>query len=355
MKAVVLQAPGQVDLLDMPIPAIRSDQMLIRTGAATVCTSDLNDIRSNPFGIALPVVIGHEGAGTVAQAGQDVRGFQVGDRVATHPVHPCGACQACHDGASHLCLEMEHFGINLPGTMAEYYLVRQDRARLIPASVDFALATLAEPVSVCLEALAQARLAPGQRLLVVGDGPFGVLIARLAKQIDLSARVIAGFSDFRLSYARGAAVVNTAQSPDPVRAMLAACDGAGYDDAGYDDAGYDDAGYDAVIIAAGSPRAFADGLKCLKPKGRLVVFASIHGETPVDLFEVQFKELEIIGSCNDQERFDEAVSTLSDPDLALSELVTHRLPLEAFAQGLHLAEFGLDEALKVSLVFPEPP
>ena len=175
MKAVYLKAIGQVELVDIPVPVIQEDQLLIKTGAATICTSDLNDIRSNPFGIALPVVIGHEGAGMVAKVGKTVRGFQVGDRVTTHPVHPCGTCQACRDGMKHLCLNMDHFGINLQGTMAEYYVVRQDRARHIPDMVDFPLASLAEPVSVCLEALAQAKLSPGNSLLIIGDGPFGVL------------------------------------------------------------------------------------------------------------------------------------------------------------------------------------
>src|SRR5690606_9956854 len=104
----------------------------VRTAAATICTSDLQDIAHNPFGAALPLTMGHEGAGTVVAAGESVTGFAPGDRVATHPVHPCGQCDACHGGAAHLCRNMGHFGLNMPGTFAEYYLVRQDRARRLP-------------------------------------------------------------------------------------------------------------------------------------------------------------------------------------------------------------------------------
>jgi len=337
MKAISLMAIGQVDMIDIPIPAIKQDQLLIKTGAATICTSDLNDIRSNPFGIELPVVIGHEGAGTVVEVGKAVHGFKVGDRVATHPVHPCGTCQACQDGMRHLCLNMGHFGINLQGTMAEYYVVRQDRARVVPDSVDFPLASLAEPVSVCLEALSQAKLQPGQLLLIIGDGPFGVLIARLAETINLSKTVIVGRHDFRLSFAGASTIrLNSKALADPIAEIKKLAGGAGFD---------------AAILAIDSVQAFGQCFQCLKPKGRLVVFSAISGETPVDLFSLHIKELEILGACNDQERLDEAVRMLSNPALGISDLITHRMPFADFKQALNLAETGREKAMKVSLVF----
>ena len=231
---------------------------------------------------------------------------------------------------------MGHFGLNMSGTFAEYYLVREDRARRIKNEVDFPTASLAEPTSVCLEALAQARLAPGDNLLIIGDGPFGQIIARLADALPLSKVVMAGWDSFRLSFARQAFPLNTKGVPDPVAMMKAAVGGDGYP---------------AVILAVGSPQAFADGLKCLKPKGRLVVFSALPGQTPVDLFYVHTKELEIIGSCNDQDRLDEAVRMLSDPSLALSELITHRFTLADYRQAFELAEIGKGEAMKVSFVF----
>lgn len=336
MKAVSLKTIGQVELIELPVPAIQEDQLLIKTGAATICTSDLNDIRSNPFGIALPVVIGHEAAGTVVEVGKAVKGFKVGDRVTTHPVHPCGTCQACRDGMNHLCLEMGHFGINLQGTMAEYYVVRQDRARRIPDTMDFPLASLAEPVSVCLEALAQARLKPGNSLLIIGDGPFGVLIARLAKTFNLSKVVIVGRHDFRMSFAGSAIKMDSKEMTDPIRDLKNVVGGAGYD---------------AAILGVGTAQAFTECFQCLKPKGRLVVFSAIPGETPVDLFSLHVKELEILGACNDQGRLDEAVRMLSNPVLGISDLITHRFPLTEFQQALHLAETGRDTAMKVSFVF----
>lgn len=336
MKALALQRIGQVELIDAPIPEIAPDQLLIKTGAATICTSDIADIRSNPFGISLPVTIGHEAAGTVAAIGVAVIRFLPGDRVATSPVQPCGKCQACRDGVSHLCLEMGHFGINLPGSMAEYYIVRQDRALRIPDGVDFALASLAEPVSVCLEALAQARLRPGSSLVIIGDGPFGVLISRLAEAMHLSKIVLVGRLDFRLSFAGGAIRLNNEGHPDPVRAILDLNAGDGYD---------------AAILAVSSAEAFSECLQSIKPKGRVVVFSALPGQTPVDLFTLHLKEFEIVGACNEQDRFAEAVAMIGNPALGIASLITHRFSLEEYQQAFHLAEFGRDQAMKVTFLF----
>ena len=353
MKALQLQAIGQVALVDVGQPAVGENDLLIKTGAATICTSDLHDIRANPFGIALPVVLGHEGAGVVAATGAHVRGFQAGDRVATHPVHPCGTCVHCRAGMAHLCRDMGHLGINMQGTFAEYYVVRADRARHIPQDVPFTVGALAEPVCVCLEALAQANLPPGGRLLVIGDGPFGVLIARLAQGLlvqGLPAQglpvqflhpgevVIAGRHDFRLGFARGAVPVNVIKAATPLARLRA-------------QAG--ETGYDAVVLAVGSAQAVREGQALLRPKGRLVVFAAMPGETPVDLFDLHMRELEIVGACNDQDRLDEAVERLADPALGLGELVTHTFPLAAYREALELAERGHESATKVAFVFNE--
>jgi threonine dehydrogenase-like Zn-dependent dehydrogenase len=342
MKAILLIEKDRLELVEVEVPALAGDQLLIRTGAATICTSDVNDLHENPFGIPLPVVLGHEGAGTVAALGTDVSGFQVGDRVAADPVHPCGACASCRRGYGHLCLQMGHFGLNMPGTMAEYFLVRQDRARRIPDTVDFTTAALEEPVAVCLEALDQARLAPGASLgaslLILGDGPFGLLMARLAARLDLAKVVLAGLLDFRLSFAGAAATVNLSSIADRPAALL---DLSGGD------------GYDAVILAAGSRQAVRDGQAVLKPKGRLVVFAALTGETPLDLLTLHVREQEIVGACNARDRLDAAVAALSDPALRLPELVTHRFPLEDFRRAFHLAEFGKGQALKIAFVFDD--
>lgn len=336
MKALQLKQVGRLEMIDAPAPRPGEDQLLVRTGAAVICTSDLNDIRENPFGISLPVIMGHEAAGTVVQVGPKAKGFAVGDRVAAHPVHPCGQCVNCRDGVGHLCLAMGHFGLNMQGTFAEYFVVRHDRARKIPDGVPFPTAALAEPVSVCLEGLSQARLQRGQCLLIIGDGPFGVLTALLAEREKLSGLVIAGHHDWRMAFAPAAKQVNIKGLADPAEALLAANGGRKYD---------------AVFLGVGRAAAVQQGLALLKPKGRLVVFSAIPQPTPVDLFSLHCKELEIVGACNDQDRLDEAVGMLSDASIGLGRLVTHHFPIERYQEAIDLAANGHEKAMKVALTF----
>lgn len=338
MKALQLTAVGRVELVEVETPAAGDDEILVKTGASTICTSDLNDIRGSPFGVRLPVVMGHEAAGTVVSAGRRVAGFRPGDRVAAHPVHPCGRCGNCLAGMRHLCSSMRHFGLNMQGTFAERFVVRADRARIVPSHVPFTTAALAEPVCVCLEALAQARLSEGGALLIIGDGPFGVMIARLAEGLLLRKTVIAGHHDFRLCFARHAVRVNAGTTHDAM-AVLAAEPGP--------------SGYDAVILAVGTPAAAEQGLALLRAKGRLVVFSAVPGACPVDLFAVHVRELEIVGACNDDERLDEAVGLLADSGLGLGELVTHRFPIGEYREAFRLAETGREEAMKVAFVWGE--
>ena len=336
MKALRLEEIGRLELVEVERPWCAEDQLLVKTDAALICTSDLNDIRANPFGIKLPVVMGHEGAGVVAEVGAAVTGFRPGDRVATHPVHPCGRCRSCANGIGHLCLDMGHFGLNMPGTFGEYYVVRADRARVMPESVDFAAAALTEPICVCLEALARARVGAGNKLLLVGDGPFGALMARLAGPLGLGRLVIAGHHEFRLGLAGAAVKINTTELADPVVALREASG---------------DVGYDAVILAVGSGAGVTQGLELLVPRGRLVVFSAVLGQTPIDLFPVHVKELEIVGACNDLDMLDEAARLLADGSLRLGELVTHRYPIEQYREAFEVAASRHGAAMKVAITF----
>jgi threonine dehydrogenase-like Zn-dependent dehydrogenase len=342
MKALQFVEIQKLELVDLPVPGIGEDELLIKTGAAVICTSDLNDLRENAFGIELPVVVGHEGAGTVVAKGRLVSDFEIGDRVATHPVHPCGQCINCRSGMGHLCLNMGHFGLNRPGVFAEYFPVRADRARRVPDSVPFTTAALAEPVSVCLEALNQANLAPGGRLLIIGDGPFGVLIARLAQTLQLEKVIIAGRHDFRLGFAAGAIQVNEKKEADAMARLRAESEIADRPP-----------GYDAVIQAVSTAQAVRQGLSLLRSKGRLVVFSAVTGDTPIDLFDLHVRELEMVGACNDQDLLDDAIARLEMSSLALGDLVTHKLPLEDYAVAFDLAAHGREEAMKVAFVFDD--
>jgi threonine dehydrogenase-like Zn-dependent dehydrogenase len=336
MRAVVLESLNHVALVELPVPEFGDDEMLIQMRATTICTSDLHDIAANPYHLPLPLSLGHEGAGQVAALGAKVKGFAIGDRVVTHPVHPCGHCRACRTGAAHLCMNLRHFGLNMPGTFAHYYIVRADRARHLPNGVSYAVGALFEPICVCLQAIAQTHLPQGEPLLILGDGPFGLLMAWLAQDQGIAPVVVAGHQDFRLAHAGAKAItINTAGMADPTAALLAVTGGEEYG---------------GIILATDAKRAILTALACLRRKRRLVIFASLLGDTPVDLMTVQAKELEIVGACNDEDRLEDALAYLQKEAGSLAELVTHSFPLDAYDQALALAAHGQVQAIKVAMV-----
>lgn len=336
MKALVLEGIGRLVMKDVPVPSPRPGNVLIKTGAATICTSDLNDIDHNPFDVPLPIVIGHEGAGTIAALGEGVTGFSVGQAVAAHPVMPCMTCDSCRRGLNHLCDDMEHLGITRGGAFAEYFEIRADRIRVKPDALTFAQASLMEPVCVCLEAIDRAQVRAGGNVLVVGDGPFGIMIAKLAFARKPQRMVLVGRHDYRLRQVPGAVTINERMG-DPLAAISDATGGEGIDSA---------------ILAVGTAPAVDLCIASLRSRGTLSVFSGIRDPVPVDLWKVHLKELMIHGSCNDMDALDEAMALLARPELGLTDMISHEFPFDRWQDAFDMAKNGKDRALKVSVTMP---
>lgn len=338
MQALQLQAPGQLALAHLTRPNPGPHDVLIRTVAATVCTSDLHDIAHNPFGIALPRVLGHEATGIVIGCGAKAAQFAPGDAVAVHPVVPCGVCVECRRGFGHHCRDFGHLGFDRDGCFAEYIVQRADRVRRVPEQVPFPVGALLEPLCVCLQAIARAGDLAGKVVLVAGDGPFGILIARRA--LRTARRVIlAGRQPFRLKQVEGAVPVFVSDEQSALAEILGHCAGGGVD---------------VAILAVSSDDALQLCLSSLRPRGRMVLFSALGRATRLDLTMVHLRELEIVGACNDEERLDEAIALLADPALALDRLITHEIPFANWPDAFRLARDHHHEALKVALTFPTP-
>jgi len=246
-------------------------------------------------------------------------------RVAVHPVVPCGGCAECARGFGHLCARMGHLGNDRDGAFAEYFIQRADRLRWLPDQVSATVGALLEPVAVCLQAIARGGAVHGRDLLVAGDGPFGNIIARLAVQAGARCVSVAGRQPFRLGRIPGVETVKVAPKTS----------------------------VDIAILAVSSTDAAAACLAALRPRGRLVIFSALPEAVALDLVPLHLREQEIVGACNDEERLDEALRCLGDPELALHEIVTHALPFTQWMEAFALARDGHDHALKVALIFPE--
>lgn len=335
MKALVLQEKGKLVCREEPIPEVRPGELLIRTKAATICTSDLNDIKYNHFGIEMPMIMGHEASGVVEKIGPGVEGFSVGDEVCTHPVMSCGECESCRRGLFHLCDRMEHLGLNHGGAFAEFFTIRADRARKKPKNISYAAASLAEPISVCIEAIERGNVREGCNVLIIGDGPFGILCSKLLKSYHPKKVVMSGHHPFRLAYA-DALTIHQQQETDVVGRIRELTDGEGIDSA---------------ILCVGTAQAVNTAIESLRSRGTLSVFSAVSPTPAIDLFKVHTKELNICGSCNDDGMLDKAVKALEDAPEDFEKMVTHRLPFTEWEKAFELADRGKEEAIKVSLLF----
>jgi len=337
MKAVMLEAPNTVKMREIPIPAPGKGEILIQTKAATVCTSDIMDMKQGLFTNNLPMVMGHEAAGIVAAVGAGVTEVKVGDEVAVHPVMPCYKCPSCSRGLSHLCDDMQHLCFNLPGVFAEYFVTRPDCVRIKPPSMSFALASLMEPVCVCLEAVNQAKVKEGGRVLVAGDGPFGIMVSKLCALKNPKQIIQTGSHEYRLKQAGpNVQTLSYRTEPDLAKKIMELTEGEGIDSA---------------IMCVSQPAAVDLCIQMLRPRGTLVIFAALEEKTPVDLFRVHMKELSIVGSNNDENYSDEAMKLLSNPSLGFQSIITHELPFAQWEEAFRIADTDKKSCLKVSMIF----
>jgi (R,R)-butanediol dehydrogenase/meso-butanediol dehydrogenase/diacetyl reductase len=189
MKAAIFDGVGQplrVGELEPPEPA--ADEVQLRVAACGICGSDLH-MTEHPltFGIGQGTVLGHELAGEVIEVGGDVSGFAVGDRVAVAPMWGCGACESCRKGEPAWCPQMRLIG----GGYAEFASVAARQCRHLPDDLPLAEGALAEPVAVGLHAVIRSRMKPGDKVLILGAGPIGLLVAFWARRMGADEVIVA--------------------------------------------------------------------------------------------------------------------------------------------------------------------
>lgn len=193
MKAAIFEQPGHplhVGEIGDPSPA--EDEVLLKVAACGICGSDLH-MTEKPeiFGISSGFVLGHEFAGEIAALGADVSGFKVGDRVAVAPMWGCGHCNNCKAGNPAWCSEMRLIG----GGYAEHVAVAARQCRILPDRLPLAHGALAEPTAIGLHSVMRSDLQPGDRVLILGAGPIGLLVAFWARRLGARDVIVADIND----------------------------------------------------------------------------------------------------------------------------------------------------------------
>jgi L-iditol 2-dehydrogenase len=343
MRAAVYRGKGRVVVEDVPVPRIAAGEVLIRVAACGICGTDLKKIEHG-F-VAAPQIFGHEVSGAVVALGAGVRQWKLGDRVMSFHHIPCGACFYCDRRLYSQCDVYKKVGLTAGfdpngGGFAQYVRAMPWVAQLgmlaIPNEISFEEATFIEPVNTCIKAVEKARVSTGETVLVMGQGPIGLLLMMLSK---LAGAFVIGSDPMPERRAKSLSLgADLALDPregriaDEIRSRT------------------EGRGADAVLVAVPLPAALTDALTIARPGGRILLFAQNDPEMRIEFpaVAVGVAEKEILGSYSAAvDRQEEAARLIFSRQLPVRELVSHRFSLEDMNRALELAAHPVRDSLKV--------
>ena len=344
MKAVVYHGRDDLRLEDVPIPEPGPGEMLVRVDACGICPTDLKKIEKGL--LPGPRIFGHEIAGTVAMLGTGTRGFREGQRVVVHHHVPCRRCFYCARRAFAQCPRYKENGTTAGfapagGGYAEYVRARDwivDEGTVkVPDGVSAEEAAFVEPVNTCLKAVEKAAVGAGESVLVVGQGPIGLLLLQLARWRGARALVTDPLAERRELGCRLGAEAGLDSGDDVAERVRAVTDGRGVD---------------CALVAAGGRAALAQALAATRPGGRVLSFAATSpGEiAEIDLGALTTAEKDVLTSYSSSiELQDKAASLVFERTVRVRELISDRLPMERALEAFALARRPGPGTLKVVL------
>ena len=342
MRAVVYRGPNHLRLEELPVPAIRRSELLVRVATCGVCPTDIKKIHHGT--LPAPRIYGHETAGTIVKLGAAVQGFRIGQRVGLHHHVPCLTCHFCRHRAFAQCETYRRTGITAGfepagGGYAEYVRVMDfclPGVVPIPARNSFTEGALLEPVNTVLKGIAQLPLLPGDTVLVAGAGPIGLLFIQCLRLRGYTV-IATDLLPERRQRARTAGAHHALDGADPnlVDRLRRFSRGRGLD---------------AAVICVPVDAVVTQAQATLRGGGTVLLFAhTVRGQTsPVDLGVVCVDEKTLAGSYSSDFTLQAKVARLVfSGQIDVTSLVTHRFPLAETAAAIARAAQPSADSLKV--------
>ena len=336
MLAAVYHGPNDLRVEEVPDPKIEPGEMLLKVLSASICGTDLRILHGNhrmypPGTLRIP---GHEVVGEIAQIGEGLLGYEIGERVFIAPNMGCGHCAQCVSGNNNLCANYDAVGVTIDGGFAELMRVPTKavlQGDVIPVSieVDPAVAALIEPFACVLRGQNALRIKPGEIVLVIGAGPIGVMHAKLAKMRGAGRVIVSEPAEYRL---RQAVLMGADRAVNPLAEDLSGV--IAEESSGR--------GADAIIIAAPVHAAQQSALSLAAIGGRINFFGGLPKDKPFINFDsnlVHYKELVITGTtaCSTNDCW-QAARIVDSGLIDLSDLVSQRFPLRETHAAFAAAE-----------------
>jgi (R,R)-butanediol dehydrogenase/meso-butanediol dehydrogenase/diacetyl reductase len=327
MRAACYMGDRTLAVLAREVRPPGAGEVEIAVAYTGICGTDLHIFHgAMDARVTLPAVLGHEMSGTISALGSGVEGWAVGDPVTVMPLDWCGECPACLAGNTHICHNLDFLGIDSPGSMQGRWTVPARALVALPPHMSLQAAALAEPTAVAVHDVRRSGLQPGERALVVGGGPIGLLIALVARAGGADVLVLEPSAERReLAEAMGL------RTFDPIAGDVAATVEGWTGGAGVP------VGFEVSGAVAGLETA----IRSMAVRGRLVVVAIHSSPPPVDLFRVFWRELTLIGArVYERADFEEAVRLLANGDVPAAPLITRVDPLTDVAAAFAALEAG---------------
>ncbi|MEO8688680.1 MAG: NAD(P)-dependent alcohol dehydrogenase [Solirubrobacteraceae bacterium] len=310
MRAAVLHAPGDVRIeeRDRPLPGPR--EVLVQITAVGVCGSDVHYYehgRIGPMVVEAPMVLGHESAGNVVELGEGATKHAVGDRVTLEPGVPCGRCRECRAGRYNLCPDVVFFATPpIDGAFADFVAIHEDFAFALPDSLSDEEGALMEPLSVGIWACRKASVSAGDRVLVTGAGPIGILAAQCALAFGAVEVTVSDVNEQRLEVARRTGATRTVTPGDGFELEA-----------------------DVLIECSGHPDALSAGIRALRPAGTAVLVGMGPGEDgTVPLSAIQRQEIWVTGTFRYANTYPTAIALAAAGRVDLKSIITGHYALE---------------------------
>ena len=320
MKAAVLAGPKQIEVKQVPVPALKPGEIEIKVSACGVCGSDVHMWKSGKGWAEQDgdFWMGHEFCGVVTNPG-DSR-FKVGDRVTFWANLYCGTCDMCRAGQEQLCREVNgtnYIGFVCNGAYAQYFVGKASNAYLLPDTVSDVAASLIDPLMVAYHAVRKSGIRLHDKVLVVGSGIIGQMIGELAKKAGASYVAMSKVSDVKTRRAREIGIFDDYfDGNDPQREKLLKEASHG--------------GFDLAFEAVGASSSLAACVDGVRPGGRIVMIGnSIDPEVSFAMNRAVLQEMELIGSVScTRKEFEETIDLIATGMMEPEKYVTEVLPLE---------------------------
>ncbi|MET8474812.1 zinc-dependent alcohol dehydrogenase family protein [Streptomyces sp. NPDC006422] len=327
MKAAIVESVGKVVVGEVPDPTPGPRDVIVEVAACGLCGTDLH-ILQGEFAPTLPVVPGHEFAGTIAEVGRDVTELRVGDRVAVDPSLHCHECRYCRAGRGNLCERWAAIGVSTAGGAAQYAVAPVANCVPLPDHVKTQDAALIEPLSCAVRGydVLQSRL--GAHVLIYGSGTMGLMMLELAKRTGAASVDVVDLNPDRLATAKQLGVSASAANPDELDRPT---------------------GWDVVIDATGNAAAIQDGLGRVAKAGTFLQFgvADYATRVEIDPYRIYNQEITITGSMAVLHSYERAAELFAGGVLDPAVFISDRLPLDNYPQALDQFASGVGRKIVV--------